>query len=64
VVVVVVGMSLGGRNIRASDAIVDLGKRTDRREVLRGRPKDVFELVPRLVEPAELEQGAAEGDAR
>ena len=46
------------------DAVVDFGERTNRRQVLGGRAQDMFELVPRLVEPAELEQRSPERDAR
>ena len=46
------------------DAVVDVGERTNRRQVLGGRAQDTFELVPRVVEPAELEQRSPERDAR
>ena len=46
------------------DAVVDLGERADRREVLRGRAQDMFELVPRFVEPAEFQERAPERHAR
>ena len=44
-------------------AMVDLGERADRREVLRGGAQDVLELVPRFVEPAEFQEGPTEGHA-
>ncbi len=43
---------------------MDPGERTNRREILRGRAQHMFKLVPRFVEPPELEQRAPERDAR
>jgi hypothetical protein len=46
---------------RITDASVDLRERADRREILRGRAQDMFELVPGFVEPTERQKRAPEG---
>ena len=53
-----------GRDGIVPGALVDLGERTNCREVLGGRAQDMFELVPRVVEPAKLEERSPERDAR
>ena len=49
--------------VRIIGAIVNLREAANRREILGRRPQDLFQLLARLVEPAELEQRPAQSHA-
>jgi hypothetical protein len=56
-----VGLTLSSRLVSFAEPVMDFRKSANGGKILRRKPQNVFELVPRVLQAADFDECAAEG---